>query len=320
MLRVYLTVFLLFAPASSVAVPLSGGQEALPSQVYRDSAKILSAAVLDRRGWGISLHTSSASSTNIFPLEQPPRVVVDIPLVSAKAPSRLHKPLLIPLNESACCTSLRIAAHSDKIRVVLDLKSEVAPRFSAKTLDERVLHISLQQPEATATAPAHSPASISEVSLPDPRIKAPSAVTALRVLPPQVEPRTLPLPPAVRTETPAPTVEPAPKLLSPALTRVEFRGLSGGAGDKPHLRLETSHRPHYQILKRATDKYVLRVKDCAVSDSRLLLPYFPPQEVDGLNLVHPSIEGKDLVIELRTKRDARVRAVPEERAILVFIE
>lgn len=318
MFRVIAIVVLLLATTSySYATP-KGGEEVDPeTRIYRDTSEILSAVVMDPLGWEISLHTLSARATNIFSLEHPARVVADIPLASAKVPPRLHKPLLIPLDATTCCSAIRIAAHQEKIRVVLDLRSQAVPQFTVKYLDGRVVHLSLEPPGSTITTVHASPTTVA-VRVP----KAPAAVTALRISPPQATatPRWVESLPSAQPTTSTLRPESTPQAVSPALTRVEFKGLVGGLGQKPHLRLETSHRPHYRILKRASDRYVLRIKDCAVADPRLTLPYFPPQEVDGLNLVHPSVEGNDVVIELRTKRDARVRAVPEERAILVFVE
>jgi hypothetical protein len=306
---------LVVSPQWLAATPHRGTQDKVLAPLYRDSAEILSTLEMDPLGWGVSLHTHAATKVTTFSLDNPPRLVVDIPLGSAKAPSQLLRPLILPLDEPSCCSSIRIAAHHDKIRVVFDLASASVPQFNAKALSDRVVYISIAQPETVNTSTTQSPTHDSS-----PQIQAPLAVNALRILPPQANSTTAPTPSTAKTDPSAPPAPRAPQPLTPALTKIEFKGLGGGPLEKPHLKLQTSHRPHYQITKRASDHFVLRIKDCALSDTRLTLPYFPPQEVDGLNLVQSSLDGNDVVIEIKTKRNARVRSVPEERAILVFVE
>ena len=263
-----------------------------------------------KEGLRVQVQSTQAFSTEVFALEGPSRIVLDIYGLKLKS----HQSPKIPRNK--LIKGIRMALSAGKIRIVLDLKPVKIPEYSTSQQgNEFILSINeisdilklqkSEEPVATPAPVAETPVSAESVG---------SAVVTLEV--PGV-PVITPTPELVPSPVPtAPPAEPTLEVLPEPSVQAEvpaadgalvLKGLVFDNGVDVALRLQLSMESGFR-LTREKDFYLLTVNECGVSGRHLLLPHYAPEGFSGINVVKPDIEGQNLLVRLYVPRTVRLSA------------
>lgn len=188
---------------AGIEVRLSGGGLSQAPSGPRSLHELL--PVVDGEGISVLLSADAPLQGRVFTLENPPRVVVDLPGVINRVSRRVHA-----VGEAGV-HRVRVAQHTTVpepvVRVVVDLEAAQPHRMEA-TPSGAILRVG----RATAAVAAAAPTA--PIPVPEPAAEPPPVVTA--AVPEAPSPRRTPVeitdaPLPVVTETPAPAPEPAPE-------------------------------------------------------------------------------------------------------------
>ncbi|MBX7138974.1 MAG: AMIN domain-containing protein [Oligoflexia bacterium] len=300
----------------------------------------------------IKIRSSGLEKVEPFLIENPARLVIDIP------GQKLHKNSETALSSSHLLKAIRVGAHADKIRVVIDFKDAATPPYSSKaTAGDLILTIGTPKAEpAPSSQPIvtkHTPSS-TVASSPTPRSAA-SAVAAPKIIelkavptatgtarvptaaptsahtsapvPPTVTPQ--PVPSFTPTSTPTPTVPPTHTATTlserTATTNSNPQGKSLLSINFDHVLTDQSAvvkfaltKPsEFRLAKQDDRSYLLTIPNCAVSGEFLKLPYFPPHDFLGLVMVQVSADGPDVKVLITVDRGIRIASVSKENELWV---
>ena len=200
---------------------LTGALSALPTPAYAQAGSLNAATtltskekvtfIIDRDQNGaqsfilVKIMVPSDAKASTLMLSDPPRLVVDFEGLELKKSENLQPP------KNGAVKQIRLGAHPDKLRVVLDLNADSPPQYESKAGSRQVLlriaESSGTQPSAPAAAPQQNPTAIPAT----PTLK-PVAATAIPATPTSV--------PATPTKVAAtPTKAPAtPTIAVPTAT------------------------------------------------------------------------------------------------------
>ncbi len=327
----------------------------------------------------LQIDSTVASSATVFSVPDPARVVVDLAIkssdVAAVKKSSLRRPRNLPITKGTCCEAVRIAAHQDKIRIVLDLRGDQKLALASTKSSNRVVatlsHTAVLRevpPAPTATTAAQKPAIISATrnlqeealdatpSASSQSASSQSASSQSAAVEPSFSPHSLseraiseasvsqssssqsssahfssshgsessgsissPIAGSAVTLVPETSIQPR----VPALTSIQFSLDTPEAATKgKYVRLITNHRPQYQLEKKDKKTYRLRINSCSLAVKGAVngvgLPYFPPQDFEGVNMILASQKGSDVIVEISVDPQFRVTAIPGDDEIQVL--
>ena len=208
-------------------------------------------------------------ATEVFSLSNPSRIVVDVRGL------KLNTHRSTPLGWSRLIKGFRVSVSPRKVRFVLDMKEGIVPSFSSRRHGtEFVL-------------------SVREAGQKDIAAETPPA-----------EPTSTPV--AEAPQTPAATATVAPSVTIAATP--EGRTLQAIAFDREGLRLEMSRESGFRLSKEQSF-YLITIAETVAPAPQLLLPYYAPGDVPGINGVQ-AIQGEgELQIRIFVEPSTRLSAV-----------
>lgn len=137
-------------------------------------------------------------------LADPPRLVVDFTGLALKKSENLQPP------KNGAVKQIRLGAHPDKLRVVLDLIGDTPPQYEfkagARQAILRIVEGSGAQPAAPVAAPQQSPTTVPSTPTPKTVVATPIPATPTSV---PATPTKIPATPAIVAPTATPTKPPA---------------------------------------------------------------------------------------------------------------
>lgn len=337
--------FLVIIIAVVVAsLPVSAEDRALLTQ-DSELSFTLNEAVSDE-GVHVRLIVQMAPQTNVatLVLENPLRVVIDLP------PSKTIKNKNIAVNKSAAVSALRIGAHSDKLRLVLDIRGLQPPEISVYQRDSgteidvfvKKVRTAVPTPRAVATVqvilpePTEPPTSTStalpeSTSTPVPEATAtylaPTAPVAPSMTATPTSTSTTAPTPTRASPTAVPTATVAPPPLPP--TTPPTTAISGGPHvlefgfeysnpeHTPIIRISLSDRSEFKLSKAEERLYKLSIPGARLASLTLKLPQFPPHDFVGFSFVQAEQQGDSVEVKIGVDRGARISAFPQDKDILV---
>ncbi len=242
------------------------------------------------------LRSTAPFSAEVFPLEKPPRIVMDFKGLKLKS----HKSPPLPYNK--ILKGVRIAVSPAKVRIVLDLKIGSIPEYSTSQEGNSFSFSAGLKSDVLALMPKETP---TQTPVPEASSSVPETPA-----PPAVEPEMTTLTPAATpAETPASPPAPEPSgTLSPvpsdvrALTSIDFQ-----PAPEPMLRLSLTKESSFRLSKEK-ESYLLTVPECTVAGNHLLLPNYPPEGFPGINVVKGASEKGDLLLWIYVSRTERLSA------------
>jgi len=268
----------------------------------------------------VQIKTPGIGEASIFPLQEPARIVIDLPANTAIATKNLtprYNPWL---------AAVRIGSPPGKLRIVLELKSSAPTNFNiAKGSEALAIYILEAPAEPEKTSPPAGPGET-------------TASTATATLEPSPSPSPTPLPPtasptpAASTATPepaviaftaAPTVRPL-ETVSPSITAITAettykQALTAIDFDNVHpaFRLVLKTRPQFKLTKKDEHSYTLTISECSIIADHLKLPYFPPQNLVGFTHILARENPGGIEVTIGVERGIRISAVAKDSAIVV---
>lgn len=354
MRTLFIILFFLLLPLSG---PFVGSAHAEPQS--KEILKLPALTVATRSNdskLDLIIKGPSAMKAEIFEVENPRRLVIDLPVTVSK----LNRTVASP-NQNLI-TAIRFGAHPGKVRIVLDFASGIVLHTSHKTAGRVTLTLETtptkelsatpiplitppSQPTLTPTVipsatqlqaetPRATPTVIQTtvsplVSItPEPSV-TPLATGTLAPLPtetphptptftPEPSPTTMP----TATETPAatPTVAPAIEtpLISPVAVGCRLSGIEFFLENaESFVRLTLSERTQFKLVREKERRYKIMIPDCTVATPGLSLPQFPPNDVVGFTLVRIQQVDSKIEIDIGLDDGMKANAVNKDAAILI---
>ena len=247
----------------------------------------------------------------VFALENPGRLVIDVPNKRLKSAKRLSL-------DAPHLETLRLGVHPDKMRIVLDMKVNTPPSFVKDySANEKRAVVSFSfspsQPakivEAKAVEPIKKIEIIEKRATPEQNSKPVeiSKASSKVELPEKIEPESTIKPAAVISEiesqnrqstttsteqlsklnkkqTDALAEQKEIKKLAQALvTTVVFRKLE--QSNQPAVMLQVSGLNTYSLSRKRENLYHLTLDKAKLNGNHLALPLFPPEEYQGFEVV-----------------------------------
>lgn len=270
------------------------------------------------QGLEITVALEALPELEYFTLSDPARLVVDF----------AYKPKLtnasIKLSQAGHLSSIRLASHSDKLRLVLDSSLPQFPTPRAELLG-KVLKIWFETPQSPETS--NHEAALQTAPKPPPPLKILSAqrVNAAQQLPVAQPKAEVGLDQIASTKelTPVEIVASPENIDSPDASKAQvlFEALSflgGHAGKPARISFKFSAQPRYRLAKKGDTSYALEVSDSIVGADYLSLPYFPPQDFEGLTFVSAKQADNKTIITIGIEPGARLEVEPGNNEILVW--
>ena len=160
----------------------------------------------------VKIGSTVGLSAAVFTVDGPPRLVIDLPFNGNRS-KVLRKPVRLQSAPNSEVEAMRIAAHDDKIRIVVDLKGQIAPPYSVESRSHDLIirlggSIPPQPPSKVVGSPTVA------------------VVTTVKAVPPTPPDPTAPPTPALTpvvvaspTSTPIATSIPVPSIPAPSSTQ-----------------------------------------------------------------------------------------------------
>lgn len=199
--------------AQAKPAPLSGGPKTIAS---RERVSVLIDREINALKSYIVIKISVPTDSEIkgFLLEDPPRVVVDFDGPSIK------KSEIFPAPENSVLKQVRLGAHPSKIRFVLDMVQDKAPKYELKTAKRQAIIKFLEgeiAAEEKSLEMSDKERSDNKAKvIPEPSVAAPTPQANV-----QSAPTVAPTLAATETPTPLPTVTPSPTAAQKTLSDIE---------------------------------------------------------------------------------------------------
>ena len=217
-------------------------------------------------GYAVILHyetQENAPDIDVFAVENPLRLVLDISSVSTKDPYER-------LINDAIVSKLRIGVHEEKIRIVIDLEHTALPSYSVSELaKENAIYVRFHfgdKPEKTNVSPPAGPA-------PQP---------------------TLP----VTAETQPPTSSPTPSSTEPQLTGIAYKVLPDTK--EQVLELSLSESRSYLLSKVKDGEFHIALEETSLASQQLTVPKFAPDTFSHFQMVNTKIDGTKTIVRIYT--------------------
>ena len=244
-------------------------------------------------------------------LTKPDRLVIDL-LGVAGAGSSTIKP-----DASDMVSQVRVGAHGDKTRVVLDLTGN-ATKVQEVVQQGSELVVLLKDADATAMLPAAGPEA-------KPEMIAAQAVSGEQVAAPEAA---LPAAPAAEKDNApleiaaaeAPSGVEAPVALEAPVaapsTLLKNFAFEGRPGSDPAVRVSLSNATHFDLKRTAPSEYVLEIADAALGDAAAQT-LIAPAKGSGIRTVRPTSERNTVRLRFFAEPTTALVAKAEGDSILV---
>lgn len=319
-----------------LAVMLIGAAGVLSAQElasYTSPDFELRAAQSPEGSLALVINSKKPFSAEIFDIPDPSRIVLDL------SGLKVAKGLSLPLKSTGQLKALRLGAHLNKLRVVLDFGRTDLPAYSHTIAPDR-LDLKIESkadspaprpleaqtppaPQSSATptrlpqdspTPAASPTWTPETSLPPSAAPGPQ-LPALIESPP-VYTATVHAPAAATMAAP---VMPTPSPSAPVVPELrELTSLNFELIDRqPVLKATLSRAVEFSLMRRDDRTFVIEVSDCAMSKKHLALPVFPTQEFKGFSYTLARQEGRSLSILVGVDPGRKLSALTRKNEIWI---
>ena len=248
---------------------------------------------------------ASSVDAEVFAIENPTRLVIDINGFSAKKANKVK--IDHPKLKSA-----RIGIHPKKVRIVLDIAGSTIPVFRVNSARSEPGKVSIDFGFGTSLDQVVPPG-MPEVVLPPPTLDPPvvDPVEPTGPDPAEVDPGTdtaptLPDPPGfsvIDTSSsgkPDPKDDPEPRVKQPTqpdkpdvppvttsgdtMVRV-LRFRQASASGEPALMLDVANLQGYSLGRKGANMYELVLEQAKLAGTYLELPHFPPDSFSGMEVV-----------------------------------
>ncbi|MBX7138237.1 MAG: type IV pilus secretin PilQ [Oligoflexia bacterium] len=226
-------------------------------------------------------------------LENPARVVVDLPAAASTSS------FTAPTSNSNIVSQVRVGAHPDKTRLVLDLRDPSVEQQAAMQQDRLV--ITMAQPSALQTALAAPIEDNSKIALNDDAHAA--------------------FPADTETATTGSGVTAAQPEIAAAKNNSKLTGLSIEelAGSGPSLVAETTGTTGYNLSKTAPSEFVLTLPNTGLEASAANT-ILAPRSTSGapqIRSVRPVVEGDNVMVRIFTTPGISLDATSNGNRIVV---
>jgi len=339
-----LTIFLLLALLSPLFA-ISDGGFVLPSAASAQGIENLGLANIDAAGLAISLQSGSSQAgssqsgtpeyrllikpkggiesldkdltANVFAVENPSRLVIDIPGFVASGPQT-------KAIANAVFSSIRLGVHQDKTRLVIDINDNQVPEYTVSSdadIGALVVGFSFSGNTSIVTEPMveEPAASISLQEVEPVKVPTPVVEPEVEIEQPKIPAVRMPEPVAVvpasvpLTEPKVPSVEDIPEIEQPQV--------SGGIGvvkgvyyqaaknsKTSSIMVDVDGLNQYSLSQAGPGAYELTLRNTMLKGSHLSLPQFPPDTFKGFEVIVASQAGSDVVVKVYT--DEKVKLSP----------
>lgn len=349
-----LVVWLLGAFSGGQLLPEAHAQEESSGGWASEEEVSSPIAQIDATGLGISLEQESDSNflltidlqgaslpgekrPQVFTIANPTRLVVDLPgLQSGSGTSTPER--------SDIVSGVRLGAHAEKVRLVVDLTVSEVPTYRVKREGSFVL-------VRFSVAPGELPPPFEdgeEIAAVTPRVTEPvreakaqresekkePPVPPAEILPPVAEPTKPPTPgvettvlaandgkpaipepisadqlPAVPQATANPAAPDDATVPAPADGKTVVRGIyyqTTSNSQVPAVVFDASGLATYSLNKQKSDVYELVLKNSSLGGRHLTLPQFPPDSFQGFNVIVARQQGNDVVIKVYVEENVKL--------------
>lgn len=269
----------------------------------------------------LKVESPALSSAEIFGIENPWRIVIDIPGVSTSKNSS-------SLLSTTLLKAVRIGRHENKMRIVLDVAGSGLPEHRWTVIPPLLeLHISPNAQVVTPTitarpAPTLTAAPIATATMaPIPTATAAPAATAT-ILPTltsmPTSPPTFTLPPT----TVATTVVPKPAKTAPAVAAARTLAgiIFGYRNGTPAVELILGQKMEYKLAKKGDKLYQLTISDCTLASEHLALPHYPPHDFAGFTYLAGGAKDGNIEISIGIDRGAVITSYAKDSSIILKAE
>lgn len=272
-------------------------------------------------------------TANVFAIESPTRLVVDIPDFSSNTARTIN------LTDNFF-RALRLGVHSDKVRLVLDVIGDSAPEYSISSDTAREAIVVLFNPRLSAPfqekrVETHQETNIPELSpelyteeqietgtlnqttqgykVPDEKLQHKPSATAPKE-PSDFEQADQGLSQAMaavgRGHTArddgrdhAEEIEKAetPQSTTPSDGKVLVKGIYYHVAKQNNasaVMIDVDNLDMYQLSQKEPNRYELLLKNAKLAGSHLTLPQFPPDTFTGFEVILARPQGQDVVISI----------------------
>jgi AMIN domain len=302
----------------------------------------------------LNLVAKNYTSTAVFSLADPSRVVLDIVGPSIKKNKTFN------LENDALIKSVRLGSYTDKIRIVLDIKATLSPPYQWTEGKEKLsltFNRDLSAANKEDTPKEKSPQEIvsptatstntivqSNIS-PTPTIQTPEIATPAVIIPLQNTPATFfsATPVAINTYTPTQASSPSPAFtvtathtiqltptvflptilvptieptpLAPTEQALNLISFTSNSESSPVIQLSLNLRPEFEVQKKDDKTYQILIKNCKVTDPKMTLIQFPPSDFVGFTFVLAKDEKSGTIIDIGVERGTKITAAPKDQSI-----
>lgn len=259
-----------------------------------------------------------------FAVENPWRIVIDANSL------RSRKNLTLKVKQNPWVNAVRLGAHSDKLRIVVDLAANQEPKFTQSDGDRFTKLIFSSEAEITQQlAPTESPLNIEPTSQPSAANTPTASPSAQPSFTPSPTATDTPKPTASATEIPLPTPTPvrtSKATLPPTPTigivkgglsiqGLEFEHL--GAQNIPVLVISLTKQSQFKLEKQDERQFALTIPDSAPGASHLTLPQFPPHDFVGFTHIVCKQNVNDTTCQIGVERGVRITAFSRDKQVIV---
>ncbi len=284
-----------------------------------------------------STSSSAEVSGTAFAVENPWRIVMDLDGIAVR------KNITLNAKDNPLVKSVRLGAHSDKLRIVVDLVQEKAPVFSQsregdtfriviKSESADILDVTAQsQLSPVPESPTPSPVSKSPIPSPLPTNPPPSAS------PTQPEPSATATTTAATATAVPPTATSAPVTAAPSrisnsptpqidrslinskanvsVRAIEFDYL--GPQKLPIIKIELNKQSAFKLEKQDERTYALSIPESALAAEYLALAQFPPHDFVGFTHLACNGSPNGVTFKIGVERGVKVSAFSRENEVII---
>jgi type IV pilus secretin PilQ/predicted competence protein len=257
-------------------------------------------------------------------------LVIDLPSERARLNQNYS------LSDLEYLAGIRVGAHPDKSRIVLDLAQVGGVTHEASVVDGRLVVI-LKGAPGTASAPtgdllalSSSPASSNEnlleaellatstgplTDIADELVAAtsisPGAATSV------VDLEQTTVADSTNLELSTPQLGESKTEQVAAASKLASVRLEQGAGNSPMVVIDAQGNPDYAIRKTAPSEYVLTIRDAALDESASAMPLLAEPGAKGIRSVRSATEGRDTQVRIFAQPDTYLTARNTDGRIIV---
>ena len=81
---------------------------------------------------------------------------------------------------------------------------------------------------------------------------------------------------------------------------------------RPVVKLDIIGRGSFTLERVSQKSFELKIPNCALANSQLELPYFPPHDFLGFTFVHPKQQGANVVVSIGVEHGVRISSLPNQ--------